>query len=787
MNDTNAPWRGGPVDQTPGGIGLDVELLEQTFAVLKDQGEQLVARFYEELFRRYPGVKRLFNHTDQKQQEKKLLAALQLVVDNLRNPEVLANALADLGKRHQGYGAVQEHYTAVATTLLEVMKEFAGDAWSDAVQAAWSEALNTVATIMLEAYEELEDGKMSTETSSDVNALRKELQTMRSAVDGAQTNLMICDNNFVITYVNPAVTNMMARREAELRQIWPGFDAHNLVGQSIDQFHKNPEHQRRLLSNPANLPATAEIKVGEVEFQVNATAVLDRDGNWMGNMVEWQDITAQKQAERDFNALLAGAMKGEFDKRIDNANYQGFLKGLSDGINELMAVSDTGLNEVVRILRALAEGDLSQSITNEYQGLFGQLKDDSNKTVETLRMAVEDIDMIVGRANNGQFDKRIDVSQYQGFYKELGDGLNALAEVSDTGLNEVVRMLRALAEGDLTQSITDHYEGLFGQLKEDSNSTVDVLNKMVKQIRDASANIESSAGEIASGNADLSQRTEEQASSLEETASSMEELTGTVKQNADNARQANQLAGGARDQAEKGGKVVGNAVAAMGEINASSKKIADIIGVIDEIAFQTNLLALNAAVEAARAGEQGRGFAVVASEVRNLAQRSAEAAKEIKTLINDSVEKVEEGTKLVDESGTTLDEIVNAVKKVSDIIAEIAAASEEQATGIDQVNKAVMEMDKMTQENAALVEETTAAGEAMDDQAKGLVDLMGFFNASDEPGQQGLTSERRTAKRPWHGKQQTAAKKGTSAKKKPAAKKAATAAAAGGDEEWEEF
>jgi methyl-accepting chemotaxis protein len=235
------------------------------------------------------------------------------------------------------------------------------------------------------------------------------------------------------------------------------------------------------------------------------------------------------------------------------------------------------------------------------------------------------------------------------------------------------------------------------------------------------------AQEISSGNANLSGRTEQQSSSLEETASSMEEMTTTVKQNADNAGQANQLATAARDQAEKGGSVVGKAVRAMAGINDSSKKIADIIGVIDEIAFQTNLLALNAAVEAARAGEQGRGFAVVASEVRSLAGRSATAAKEIKDLIQDSVKKVEDGSVLVAQSGQTLEQIVSSVKKVSDIIAEIAAASREQSSGIEQVNRAVMQMDEMTQQNAALVEEASASSQAMADQARRLNEMLSRY------------------------------------------------------------
>lgn len=301
----------------------------------------------------------------------------------------------------------------------------------------------------------------------------------------------------------------------------------------------------------------------------------------------------------------------------------------------------------------------------------------------------------------------------------------------ERSLAEARRVMQAMSAGDLTQRVEGQYQGDVALLQEAINTSLSNLQSTVQQIRSASTSITSAAGEISQGNTDLSQRTEEQASSLEETAASIEELTSTVKQNADNAREASQVATSAREQAVKGGAVVQNAVVAMAAINESSKKIADIIGVIDEIAFQTNLLALNAAVEAARAGEQGRGFAVVASEVRNLAQRSAGAAKEIKTLINDSVRKVDEGSKLVNASGLTLTEIVTAVRRVADIIEEIAAASAEQSSGIDQVNKAVGQMDQVTQQNAALVEEAAAAAESLDDQARGLLDVVGFFDTGD--------------------------------------------------------
>lgn len=295
---------------------------------------------------------------------------------------------------------------------------------------------------------------------------------------------------------------------------------------------------------------------------------------------------------------------------------------------------------------------------------------------------------------------------------------------------EAQDVLGRLATNDLTQEMTGTYKGDLDKVKTSINAVVQNLTQTITTVREAVQAVSAGAEQITKGNEDLSQRTSEQASSLEETSASMEEMTSTVKQNADNAKQANQLAITARDTADKGGSVTVRAVEAMGEINKSSKKIADIITVIDEIAFQTNLLALNAAVEAARAGEHGRGFAVVAAEVRNLAQRSATAAKEIKGLINESIQRVSDGSELVNQSGKTLEEIVSSVKRVTDIIAEITAASQEQASGIDQVNKAIMQMDETTQQNAALVEETTSASQSMKDQAKELISQVEVFKTS---------------------------------------------------------
>jgi len=298
-------------------------------------------------------------------------------------------------------------------------------------------------------------------------------------------------------------------------------------------------------------------------------------------------------------------------------------------------------------------------------------------------------------------------------------------------INEAVHIAETVASGDLTARIEVNSKDETGQLMQALKHMNDSLIKIVGEVRTGTHTIATASAQIAAGNQDLSSRTEEQASSLEETASSMEELTSTVKQNADNARQANQLAITASGVAVKGGNVVSQVVTTMDAINTSSKKIVDIISVIDGIAFQTNILALNAAVEAARAGEQGRGFAVVATEVRSLAQRSASAAREIKGLIDDSVEKVGEGSRLVGEAGTTMDEVVTSIQRVTDIMSEITAASQEQSAGIEQVNQAVAQMDTVTQQNAALVEEAAAAAESLQDQAKNLVQVVGVFRTGD--------------------------------------------------------
>jgi len=370
--------------------------------------------------------------------------------------------------------------------------------------------------------------------------LKNELDVarMQSALSGSLTATMMCDSDLNITYMNKAVVDLLSKRERELQQVFSGFKVDTLVGTNIDLMHKNPAHQRQLLSDPSRMPYQTEIQVLELYFSLNATMLVDNKGNYLGNAIEWHDITEEKNTEKEITTLIEAAASGNLDQRINAENYSGFMRILGSSMNEMMDTISNPIKELARI-------------------------------VEVLKM------------------------------------------------------------GDLTETMDGNFNGTFSELQSNMNDTMKKLLTMVSEIRVVSTQIGSAAGEISQGNSDLSQRTEEQAASLEETASSMEELTSTVRQNADNSKQANLLAASARTEAEAGGKVIESTISAMTAINVASTKIEDIISVIDEIAFQTNLLALNAAVEAARAGEQGRGFAVVAAEVRSLAQRSAAAAKDI--------------------------------------------------------------------------------------------------------------------------------------------------------------
>ena len=448
--------------------------------------------------------------------------------------------------------------------------------------------------------------------ASDITAQKEaafENSRARAMMDSMAASVTFADKNNIITYANPSAIELLRKVEKHLP-----VKADQIVGSSIDIFHKNPRHQQNLIAEPRNFPFEGQIRIADEHFSLKASRIVDEQGNFYGSLVSWDCVTTRVTAEQ--------TIKSNMDRE------------------------------------------------------------------------------------------------------------RAQAEELRTKVASVLEVVSAMAEGNFDITIPDLGNDAVGEVGIALRSAVESMKLALTEVRDVAGTVSSAAQQLTAVSREITNGAQTQASSLEETAASLEEITSTVKQNSDNAQQARQLATGSRDVAEKGGNVVSEAVQAMKEINESSKRIADIITTIDEIAFQTNLLALNAAVEAARAGEQGRGFAVVAAEVRNLAQRSASAAKEIKVLINDSVRKVENGSSLVNRSGETLSEIVGSVKRVTDIVSEIAAASREQLVGIEQVNKAVSQMDRVTQGNASQTEEMSGTAASLLSHAVQLGELVSRFQLS---------------------------------------------------------
>ena len=523
----------------------------------------------------------------------------------------------------------------------------------------------------------------------------------------------------------------------------------------VDILGANPEHLQRLADDIAHDRDTDYTRAWNLSPGSLASSLLDMQDNLHRRQQSEKALNLENaQIRSSLDASRTGMMIADADHIIRYANRSvlAALRHQEKALREAFPDFDVDGLIGTSIHRFHKNPDrirtLLNSLTGQFNGnvQFGHVRfaqvvtpvfgPDGQRlgfavewTDRTEEIAMEDsISGIVEQASLGNFTQRLDLSGTEGFQRILGTHINALLENVAAVTGDVRRMLERLADGDLTSRIERDYAGDLQAMKEDANLTAERLGRIVFQIQQATNGIRTAASEIAAGNDDLSVRTEQQAANLEETAASMEELTSTVHHNAEAAIEANQLANGAADVAARGGQVVEQVVATMDEISQSSRRIADIISVIDGIAFQTNILALNAAVEAARAGEQGRGFAVVAGEVRTLAQRSATAAKEIKALIEDSVHRVNHGSQLVGQAGSTMREIVDSVRQVNTIMTNIASGSQEQSQGIEQINRTIADMDAATQQNAALVEEASAAARALQQQAEDLGQAVSVFH-----------------------------------------------------------
>jgi len=474
----------------------------------------------------------------------------------------------------------------------------------------------------------------------DVTQARAEAtraESLYSMVNGASALFMSCDMDLVIDYINPSLNQMFIKHEAAMKKALPNLDVRNLIGVCIDDFHVNPAKQRGMLTDVRSLPAVVEIKVGELEFQVTATALYDADGNHIGNGAEWADLN-------------------------DRAAYR---------------------DEVQSLIDACAEGDLQ-------------------KRGETQQLSVE--------------------------YVPMMEGINTIINAITEPITEASETLLSVAERNLTARVEGDYKGDHAAIKNNLNTAAGNLQGAMAQVNESAGQVQEASARIAGGSQQLAQGSSEQSASLEEISASLEQMTAMTSQNAENADQANSLTIDAAKSAAKGGDTMTKMSEAINLIMNSANETAKIIKTIDEIAFQTNLLALNAAVEAARAGDAGKGFAVVAEEVRSLAARSADAAKTTADLIDESKKNAENGVQISGEVGEALTEIAEQTEKVKSLVSEIAAASQEQSAGINQINSGIGQLEQVTQSNAATSEESAAAAEELNAQAAGLTEMIGTFN-----------------------------------------------------------